>query len=67
MFQTEINDLDHITRYCKPSVILHGLPSSDAFLLRDKEKYLSVNWLEFYGNMRTHQAVEWYPSENPVH
>lgn len=59
MFQTEIDDLDHITRYCKPSVIFQGSSSSDAFLLRATERSLSVKWLEYFGVMSIEKAVQY--------
>ena len=37
---------DHVARYWKPSFVQDGLPTQTAFLLRDGEEYLSINWLE---------------------
>ena len=40
-------DTDHVSRYCKPSTVLNGEVQLSAFLFRDGEDYLSVNWLEY--------------------
>ncbi|MXW15276.1 MAG: hypothetical protein F4100_07205 [Rhodothermaceae bacterium] len=58
MSGVEIVEEHHITRYCKPRFIDGGLPIADAFQLRDKEKYLSVNWLEYFGKIELDQAVD---------
>ena len=42
-----IPDSNHVSRYCKPSVVGNGLPIVGAFLPRPNEEYLSVNWLEY--------------------
>lgn len=42
-----ITDNNHIGRYCKPSQIVEGEIQATAFLLRQNEHGLSVNWLEF--------------------
>ena len=45
----EINDGDHVSRYCPPSRIsTDGIPLPKAFKLRDTEEYLSVYWLEYF-------------------
>lgn len=50
---------DHISRYCKPSVIAqNGLPMASAFGLRQGEEYLSVNWLEYFHLTDLSIAVE---------
>ena len=41
-------DADHVSRYCKPTTIENGMPLSIAFMLRENEDYLSVNWLECF-------------------
>lgn len=41
-----IPDSDHVARYCKASTVEHGEISATAFMLRETEEYLSVNWLE---------------------
>ncbi len=40
-------DGDHIARYCKPTQAPEGVIQATAFLPRDNEESLSVNWLEF--------------------
>jgi hypothetical protein len=42
-----IPDKDHIARYCRPTDIAEGQLQAPAFMLRDNERGLSVNWLEF--------------------
>lgn len=39
-------DSDHVARYCKGSTVDDGEVQATAFMLRDGEEYLSVNWLE---------------------
>jgi hypothetical protein len=41
-----IPDFDHVARYCGPRTVENGEISAAAFMLRDGEEYLSVNWLE---------------------
>jgi len=41
-----IPDSDHVARYCKPSSVEGGQVQATAFMRRDGEEYLSVNWLE---------------------
>lgn len=41
-----IPDSDHVARYCKASTVEHGEISATAFMLRETDEYLSVNWLE---------------------
>jgi hypothetical protein len=41
-----IPDSDHVARYCKPTTIDEGEIQATAFMLREGEEYLSVNWLE---------------------
>ena len=43
-------DRDHVSRYCKPSTVgERGQPLASAFAIRSGEGYLSVNWLEHFG------------------
>jgi len=44
-----IPDKDHIARYCAPKTIDDGKILASAFLLRENEDGLSVNWLEYLG------------------
>lgn len=42
-------DQDHICRYCSATKFTeNGLITGAAFQLRPSDKYLSVNWLEFF-------------------
>lgn len=41
-----IPDSDHVARYCRPTTIDEGEIQATAFMLREGEEYLSVNWLE---------------------
>ena len=48
------NDLpenDHIVRYVKPRNVEDGQVSIAEFRLRENEKGVSVNWLEYYENL----------------
>ncbi len=42
----QLPDADHVVRYVKPSFMLNGKVTGDAFELRYNESSLSVNWLE---------------------
>ncbi len=42
-----IPDSDNIARFCKPSTAPNGVIAPTAFMLRENEDSLSVNWLEF--------------------
>ena len=47
----QLPDDDHVAYYCSSFRIDgRGLPSARAFLPRDKEKHLSVNWLEYFSD-----------------
>jgi hypothetical protein len=41
-----VPDSDHVARYCKASSVLDGEIQATAFMIREREEYLSVNWLE---------------------
>ena len=61
MPKTEIDENHHVARYCKPPCVgADGLPLACAFQLRLKlnEKYLSVNWLEYYNELNLAKAVD---------
>ena len=51
-----VPDGDHVARYCRPLAVPKGKVTSQAFYLRPEteaqaeEKYLSVNWLEYFGD-----------------
>ena len=46
---TPIPHTDHVARYCPPSTVEDGVPTSNSFRLRANEEYLSVNWIEHSG------------------
>ena len=58
MTNVPLSDNDHVSRYCKPSTVEHGIPMPAAFLPRPNEEYLSVNWLEFFGEPALDAAVD---------
>lgn len=41
-------DTDWVSRYCRPRQVLDGEPLPAAFMPRNGEEYLSVNWLEYF-------------------
>jgi len=41
-----VPDSDHVARYCKPTTIDEDEIQATAFMLREGEEYLCVNWLE---------------------
>jgi len=41
-----VPEADHVARYCRASSVENGEISAAAFMLRQGEEYLSVNWLE---------------------
>ncbi|MDY6932982.1 MAG: hypothetical protein SVZ03_02010 [Spirochaetota bacterium] len=43
----KIPDQDHISRFCRPMQAPEGQIQATAFMLREGEESLSVNWLEF--------------------
>ena len=47
MIGDQIPDSDNIARFCKPSTAPNGVIGAVAFMLRENEPSLSVNWLEF--------------------
>lgn len=54
-----VPDKDHISRYCKSSFVEDGQIQATAFMLRNDEEYLSVNWLEFLKcTNRGHEITE---------
>ena len=44
-------DQDHVTRYCSPMRVENGLPLAVAFEPREQDQFLSVNWLEYWGEL----------------
>jgi len=54
-----VPDSDHISRFCKPTQAPDGQIQATAFLLRQGEESLSVNWLECLGCIdRDHEISE---------
>lgn len=54
------NDLpesDHIVRYVKPRNMEDGQVSIAEFRLRENEKGVSVNWLEYYENLSKEEQL----------
>lgn len=54
------NDLpedDHVVRYVKPRNVEDGRVSIAEFRLREKEKGVSMNWLEYYENLMKNQTL----------
>jgi hypothetical protein len=44
-------DHDHISRYCAPKTAQDGQPTGASFMLRQDEEFLSVNWMEYFGDI----------------
>ncbi|HUU53065.1 MAG TPA: hypothetical protein VMW44_00325 [Candidatus Bathyarchaeia archaeon] len=44
-------DQDHISRYCAPKTAPDGQPTGASFMLRQDQKFLSVNWMEYFGDI----------------
>lgn len=44
----EICSGDHVSRYCSFTQHIGGRPLPAAFEIRDAEKFLSVNWIEYF-------------------
>ena len=58
MTDVPLPDNDHISRYCKPSTVERGIPLSAAFMPKRGEDYLSVNWLEYFGEPALDTAID---------
>ncbi len=59
MSGNEIDGNQHVSRYCKPQCVgADGLPLGCAFDLRDQERYLSVNWLEYFEELCLAKAID---------
>ena len=44
-------DQDHISRYCAPKTAPDGKPTGASFMLRPIDPFLSVNWMEYFGDI----------------
>lgn len=53
-----IPDEDHISRYCSPARVEDGVPLAAAFRMRPTERYLSVNWLEYWESASMSEALD---------
>lgn len=42
---------NHVSRYCAPKSAPEGEPTGASFIMKPEEEYLSVNWLEYFGNI----------------
>jgi hypothetical protein len=51
-------DAHHVARYCPPRRTENGLPHAAAFRPRVGEGYISVNWLEFFGERDAAANIE---------
>ncbi len=58
MSDLEIPADDYVVRYVKPSLITEGRINGVVFMLRPKERGLSVNWLDFYENCSKNQQLD---------
>ena len=58
MTNLPLPDNDHVSRYCKPSTVERGIPLSAAFMPKRGEDYLSVNWLEYFGEPALDTAID---------
>jgi len=54
----DISDSHHVLRYCKPRTVTDGKIAESAFEFRPGEEFLSVNWLEFFGDLTVDAQVE---------
>jgi len=65
-----VPDSDHVARYCGARTVDNGEISAAAFMLRDTEEYLSVNWLEELKRLDTpsqiHELQELYSKKLKV-
>ena len=45
-------DAHHVARYCKPTAVQDGIVLPEAFIPRNREEYISVNWIEYFSGSR---------------
>lgn len=57
MIGDKIPDQDHIARYCSPIHAPGGKIQATAFMLRQSDTSLSVNWLEYFQCSSRHRAI----------
>lgn len=53
-----IPDSNHVLRYCKPRTVTNGKIAESAFDFRPGEEFLSVNWMEYFGDITANAQVE---------
>ena len=53
----DLPETDHIVRYVKPRNVEDGRVSIAEFRLRENEKGVSVNWLEYYENLSKEEQL----------
>lgn len=58
MKSDKIPEQDHIARYCKPTTVEDEQIQATAFMLREGEESLSVNWLEFLNCTNRESEIE---------
>ena len=59
MTARDLPDEGNVVRYARPTQVLDGRVDGSAFLLRENEPRLSVNWLEYFDDQpRPQQLVE---------
>lgn len=58
MKSDKIPEQDHIARYCKPTTVEDEQIQATAFMLREGEESLSVNWLEFLNCTSRESEIE---------
>ena len=58
MTGNQLPDDGHVVRYVKPSLVDGEVIDGGAFVLREDETGLSVNWLEFFGGNDDHRQVD---------
>ena len=64
MSEQPLSDTDHVARYCRPATVPKGRLTAAAFFLRPasetraEEKYLSVSWLEYFGDRDKEVAMK---------
>lgn len=57
MTPRDLPDEGNVVRYAKPTQVIDGRVDGSAFLLKETESGLSVNWLEYFGGRPKHQQL----------
>ena len=58
MTGNQLPDDGHVVRYVKPSLVDGEVIDGGAFVLREDETGLSVNWLEYFGGNNERRQVD---------